>query len=173
MRRFPRPERGVETFSSLQKSQQPGRFIYIYIYIYSEREQIMYTPRPRGRRKDPRPLCALGIRPILLLTLRIPRLLDSTFPGNSLWAWEFHPLELTLCLSQTSEIHNVSTEIGRTHREESRVGRCCGAPCTQGEFQPTERRTCSSRIPQLWFLGHVVARRCCNQRKMSDVLHAR
>ena len=28
------------------------------------------------------------------------RLLDSNFPGNPLWAWEFHPLQLILCLSQ-------------------------------------------------------------------------
>ena len=26
---------------------------------------------------------------------------DSNFPGNSLWPWEFHPLNLRLCLSQT------------------------------------------------------------------------
>ena len=29
------------------------------------------------------------------------KLLDSTFPGKSPWAWEFHPLRLRLCLSQT------------------------------------------------------------------------
>ena len=28
-------------------------------------------------------------------------LVDSKLPGNSLWAWEFHPLKLRLCLSQT------------------------------------------------------------------------
>ena len=42
------------------------------------------------------------LRPISLLTLSLLRLLDSNFPGNPLWAWEFHPLELRLCLSQTS-----------------------------------------------------------------------
>ena len=26
---------------------------------------------------------------------------DSNCPGDSLWAWEFHPFELRLCLSQT------------------------------------------------------------------------
>ena len=42
------------------------------------------------------------IRPISLLTLPlILRLLDSKFPGNAPWAWEFHPLELRLGLSQT------------------------------------------------------------------------
>ena len=60
-----------------------------------------------------RSLCALCIfiplplrsvfvlRLISLITLRLLRLLESNFPGNSLWAWEFHPLKLRLCLSQT------------------------------------------------------------------------
>ena len=42
-----------------------------------------------------------GLRPILLLTLRLLTLLESNFVGNPLWAWEFHPLELRLCLGQT------------------------------------------------------------------------
>ena len=41
------------------------------------------------------------IRPILLLTLSLLTLLESNFPGNRLWAWEFHPLKLRSCLSQT------------------------------------------------------------------------
>ena len=41
------------------------------------------------------------LRPISLLTLSLLRLLDSTFPVNSLWAWEFHPFELRLRLSKT------------------------------------------------------------------------
>ena len=36
-----------------------------------------------------------------LLTLPLLTLLDSNSRENSLWAWEFHPLELRLCLSQT------------------------------------------------------------------------
>ena len=36
-----------------------------------------------------------------VLTLSLLRLLDSKFPGNPLWAWEYHPLQLRLCLSQT------------------------------------------------------------------------
>ena len=43
----------------------------------------------------------LIICPISLLTLHLLRLLESQLPGNPLWAWEFHPLRLTLCLSQT------------------------------------------------------------------------
>ena len=39
--------------------------------------------------------------PISLLRLSLPRLLDSNFPGISLWAWELHPLKLRFCLSQT------------------------------------------------------------------------
>ena len=41
------------------------------------------------------------LRPISLLTLSLLTLLDSNFPVNPLWAWEFHPLNLRLCLSQT------------------------------------------------------------------------
>ena len=40
------------------------------------------------------------LRPISLLTLSLLRLLESNFPGNSLWAWEFIPLKLRLCWSQ-------------------------------------------------------------------------
>ena len=47
--------------------------VYIYIYIYT------YTH---------------------FLRRSLPRLLDSNSPGNSLWAWEFHPLNLRLPLSQ-------------------------------------------------------------------------
>ena len=49
------------------------------------------------------PSCAfpVAVRSIFLLTLRLLRLLESNFLGNSLWAWEFHPLQLRLCLSQT------------------------------------------------------------------------
>ena len=47
------------------------------------------------------PARTLCLRPISLLTLSILTLLDSSFPGNPLWAWEFHPFKLRLCLSQT------------------------------------------------------------------------
>ena len=41
-----------------------------------------------------------SVRPISLLSLSLLRLLDSNLPGDSLWAWEFHPLRLRVCLSQ-------------------------------------------------------------------------
>ena len=40
-------------------------------------------------------------RPVSLLRLSLQRLLDSNFPGNSPWAWEFHPLRLRFCWNQT------------------------------------------------------------------------
>ena len=40
------------------------------------------------------------MRPISLLALPLLTLLDSNFPVNPLWAWEFHPLKLRLCSSQ-------------------------------------------------------------------------
>ena len=35
-----------------------------------------------------------------LLRLSLLRFVDSEFPGNSLWTWEFYPLQLGFCLSQ-------------------------------------------------------------------------
>ena len=65
--------------------------------------EVLQTPCPRAPSRllasSSRKHCLL--RPISLLTLSLLTLLDSNFPRNSLWAWEFHPLELRLCLSQT------------------------------------------------------------------------
>ena len=36
-----------------------------------------------------------------LLRLSLLRFVDSNFPGIPLFAWEFQPLELRFCLSQT------------------------------------------------------------------------
>ena len=41
------------------------------------------------------------LHPIFLLRLSLLTLLDSNFPANPLWAWQFHPLNLRLCLSRT------------------------------------------------------------------------
>ena len=38
------------------------------------------------------------VRPISVLRWFLLRLLDSNFLGNSLWAWEFHPLEFKILL---------------------------------------------------------------------------
>ena len=46
--------------------------------------------------------------PISLITLSLLRLLDSNFPENPLWAWEFHPLNLQFCY------YYFSTIVGRT-----------------------------------------------------------
>ena len=70
-----------------------------------------------------------AVRPIPLLTLSLPTLLDSNLPGTSLWTGEFNPFRLRLCLSRTLGTHNVSREMGRTagtrqmpkrHRSETR-----------------------------------------------------
>ena len=37
-----------------------------------------------------------SLRPISQMILSLLGLLDSNFPGNSLWAWEFHPLKLKI-----------------------------------------------------------------------------
>ena len=47
------------------------------------------------------PCDAFALRPISLLKLSLLTFLDSNFPGNFLWAWEFHPFKLRLCSSQT------------------------------------------------------------------------
>ena len=41
------------------------------------------------------------VRPFSLLILSLLTLLDSNFPGNPRWAWEFHPFKLRLWSSQT------------------------------------------------------------------------
>ena len=64
--------------------------LYIYIYTHTHAHTHTYITR-----QVPKPLTntndvyspELSLCPIPLLTL-----LDSSFPGNSLWAWEFHPL---------------------------------------------------------------------------------
>ena len=96
--------------------------IYIYIYIEREREIHIYvyimscrSPRPEIKKggahdllKDERlkkEAAADGVaallRPLSLLRISLLGLFYSSFPGNSLWTCEFHPLRLGLCLSQT------------------------------------------------------------------------
>ena len=55
------------------------------------------SAKPRRRGTD----ATVHVCPISLLRISLLRLLDSGFPGNSLWTWEFHPLLLRFCLSQT------------------------------------------------------------------------
>ena len=61
---------------------------------------------PAGRRRSRDQLIVRRfkrcyIRPVSLLRLPVLRFVDSDIPGNYLLDWEFHPLELGLCLSQT------------------------------------------------------------------------
>ena len=76
----------------------------IYIYVYRLWDAGGPSPSP-----VPASLHVFH-RPISLLRLSLLRLLDSNFPGNVLWAWKLHPLELRLYLSQNLCF---STEIGR------------------------------------------------------------
>ena len=59
-------------------------YIYIYIYIYCA----------RGAAEVSR------VRPLSLLIFVLLRFLDSNFPGDSLWAWQFHPSIFRFYLSQ-------------------------------------------------------------------------
>ena len=72
--------------------------IYIYIYIYVHRERFMYLSTCDHWTSETRKAANTLLRPISLLTLSLLRLLDSNFPGNSLWAWEFHPLRIKIML---------------------------------------------------------------------------
>ena len=45
--------------------------------------------------------CHIILRPISQLRVSLLRLVDSILPGNSIWAWELHPLKSRLRLSQT------------------------------------------------------------------------
>ena len=75
-------------------------YCYYYYYYYYYYNDYYSSRRPcGGLRQTPRRL-AHGVRPISLLRLSLLRSLDSNFLGNPLWAWEFHPLKITLCFSQ-------------------------------------------------------------------------
>ena len=52
-------------------------YIYIYIYIHTY-------------------IHIRHARPSYLLRLSLPRLLDSKFPGNPMWTWEFHPHDIKI-----------------------------------------------------------------------------
>ena len=86
-------------------------YTYIYIYIEREREYVIfmwcymiilitcykyyvspcyYIITRAGKRRSAQ---------ISLPRLGLLRLLDSNFPGNSPWAWEFHPLNSRFCSS--------------------------------------------------------------------------
>ena len=102
----------IHTYTSLS-------IIYIYIYIDTHMKHMRLASQSwiLGRHCSSNATCLIlpgrkrrccgsthhPIRPISLLTLSLLTLLDSNFPGNPLWAWEFHPFKLRLCFSQTLE----------------------------------------------------------------------
>ena len=79
--------------------------IYIYIYIYTQLNNNHDNDNSRRRKgatiRAPDSYSALRIRPIFLLILPLLTSHDSNFPGNILWAWEFHPFKLRSCFTQT------------------------------------------------------------------------
>ena len=89
-----------------------GTFMYIMVIIIIISSSSSSSNSSSSSSSSTR--MAAEVCPISLLRLSLLRLLDSSFPGKPRWAWEFHPLNLRFCLSQTLEIHNRSTEIGRT-----------------------------------------------------------
>ena len=87
-----------------------GGFVVVYLVLICDIRALdmHYLALPSAQQggatallPDSRSKNSHNLHPISLLTLSLPTLLDSNFTGNSLWAWEFHPLELRLCLSQT------------------------------------------------------------------------
>ena len=101
-------------------------------------------------------------RPISLLRLSLLRLLDSNFPGNPLWAWEFHPLKLRWIMFwvKPSEIHHVSTEIGRSKSLE--IGRLDPSPVFWGtRFPWTKGALQISRPGTPCFARHYLSDATC------------
>ena len=69
-------------------------YIYIYIVIHSLCLSFVHVSQLTDTRMA-------HLRPISLLRISLLGFVDSRVPGNSPWAWEFNPLQLRLCLSQT------------------------------------------------------------------------
>ena len=96
-------------------------YIYIYMYTYITVCIYIYIYTYIHITLSETPICQSlwdwgrgFLRPISLLTLSLLRLLDSNFPGSSLWSWEFPPLRINITLeSNPREIHNASTATGR------------------------------------------------------------
>ena len=85
------------------------------MYIYGPLVSIRVSS---GQDMDPALDCIAQVqssrcRPISLLISSLLRLLDSNFPGNFLWAWELHPLNLRWCLSRTNPLKS-SMLVGRS-----------------------------------------------------------
>ena len=59
-------------------------FCYVLVLVF-------YPPGPRRTRRTPFGV-SLWIRPIFLLRFSLLRFLDSAFPVNYLWTWEFQPI---------------------------------------------------------------------------------
>ena len=82
-------------------------YIYTYIHIHIHIHTYIHEAEVWGSwvvlrvSLHCRIVHAYRLSPISLLGLSLLRLLDSNFPGNALWAWEFQPLESRFCLSQT------------------------------------------------------------------------
>ena len=74
-------------------------YIYIYIYIYKSKGTAA-CPAGATQWTGWRSIPPGAVRPISLLRFTLLGFVDSNFPGNPLWAWEFHPSILRLCLSQ-------------------------------------------------------------------------
>ena len=65
-------------------------------------EIIIICPVFLNRKADRMSLFCGWIRPVSMLKFSKPRrFVDSKLLGNSLWTWEFHPLNLRFCSSQT------------------------------------------------------------------------
>ena len=88
------------------------------------------------------------LRPISLLRSSLLRLLDSNFPGNFLWTWEFQPLEFRLCLSHA---------LRNPESIERRLAvRPPGAPQRPAPRQPRRPRLNGyvvQRVPSLFLAG--------------------
>ena len=75
--------------------------LYYTILYYAKNKGTTRTRTGRGARSGAQLMCGCVVPPISLLRLCLLRFVDSNFPGNALWTWEFHPLHLILCLSQS------------------------------------------------------------------------
>ena len=104
---------------------------------------------PRHAYKHPAKLHSVDLRPICLLRLSLLRFLDSHFPGNSLWAWEFHPSIFRFCLMEFENLigqRDPPIDVEGNIETQQPVQRTPSRAASSREVKPSEVQNLSTEI---------------------------